>query len=267
MSIPLTLLINCIYCENTIATTKYHLTSDEIKTDLSFVLISDLHNKEFGKDNKRLVNTIKKQNPDFIAVVGDMTTREDPKLNIMTNLISQLSKLAPTYCCYGNHELSLKGEIDFISEVNKTGAVFLDNKSTTFEKNGEEILIGGLSDYPFYEFNFPEFDTKERYFWEEFGEKSKDHYTVLLHHQPEYISANAPTSDIDLILSGHTHGGVVRIPFIGGISAPNQGYFPEYDKGEYEFNHTKMIITSGLGNPNFVPRINNRAEICVININ
>ena len=89
----------------------------------------------------------------------------------------------------------------------------------------------------------------------------------MLNHEPEYISNILNDSNIDLVFCGHTHGGLVRIPFVGGMYAPNQGWFPKYDKGEFDFENTKMIITAGLGNSNFLPRINNCAEICVININ
>ncbi|MEE1220159.1 MAG: metallophosphoesterase [Ruminococcus sp.] len=264
--ILLAVLINAIYCENTIETTKYTLTSKKIKTDLSFVLISDLHNKEFGADNKRLISTIKKQAPDFIAVAGDMVVQENQDISIFKNLLTELKDIAPTYFCYGNHELALRDKIDFKSEINSTGALLLDNEYITFKKNNETFLIGGLSDFPYYEFNAPNFDTPEKHFWESFNEKSEHQYTILLHHQPEYIADIAKNSNIDLILCGHTHGGIVRLPFIGGLKAPNQSFPPKYDKGQYSLNHTEMIISSGLGNSYNLPRINNCAEICIIDI-
>lgn len=87
-----------------------------------------------------------------------------------------------------------------------------------------------------------------------------------MHHQPEYITDMVAESNVDLVLCGHTHGGLVRIPFVGGIIAPNQGLFPQYDKGEFDFNNTSMIITGGLGVSNPIPRFNNQPEICIINI-
>lgn len=265
--IAVILISNGIYCTNTIEVNTYKISSDKTSTPLHFVLISDLHNKEFGKDNCDLVQKIKEQNPDFIAVGGDMVTRYFDDDSVMKSVLTQLAQIAPTYCCLGNHELDLADKIDFKSDINSTGAVLLDNESTEFVKNGETILLGGLSDFPYYEFNAPNYDTPERYYWEDFKEQSKNNYSILLHHQPEYIGGLASDTDIDLILCGHTHGGLIDIPFIGGIFAPNQGLFPKYDKGKFDFNDTKMIISSGLGNSNPLLRINNCAEICVVDVN
>lgn len=265
--ISVTIAINGIYCTNTIEVNNYKISSDKTNANLHFVLISDLHNKEFGKDNCDLVEKIKEQKPDFIAVGGDMVTRYVNDDSVMKNVLTQLAQIAPTYCCLGNHEHDLEDTIDFKTDITSTGAVLLDNESTEFVKNGETIIIGALSDFPYYEFNAPNYDTPERYYWDEFKEQSKNNYSILLHHQPEYIGDISKGTDIDLILCGHTHGGLIDIPFVGGLFAPNQGLFPKYDKGEFDFDNTKMIISSGLGNSNPLFRINNCAEICVIDVN
>ena len=261
------LLINGIYCTNTLEIKKYNYKTEKLNTKLRIVFISDLHNKEFGEKNRDLVNKIKEQSPDFIAVGGDMVTRYFDDDSVMEELFSQISDIAPTYCVLGNHERDLSDKLDFKNDINNTGALLLDNELIEFEKNREKILIGGLSDFPYYEFDAPDYETPERYFWDNFCEKSKNNFSILLHHQPEYIGDIAKDSNIDLILCGHTHGGLIQIPFIGGLFAPNQGLFPKYDKGEFNFNDTKMIVSSGLGNSNPVPRINNCAEITVVDIN
>ena len=102
--------------------------------------------------------------------------------------------------------------------------------------------------------------------WEEFAEKAKNNFTILLHHQPEYIAEDAKKTDIDLIVCGHTHGGQIQLPFIGGVIAPNQGLFPKYDKGEFDLDGTKMIVCAGLSNTVFIPRINNQVEIGVVTV-
>lgn len=259
-------IINAFFCSNIISTKSYKLNNTKTNSSLHFVLISDLHNKEFGKNNIELVKAIKNQNPDFIAVDGDMVSKGNTDDSIMKTLLSQISKIAPTYCSLGNHELELADKISFKEDINNTGAVLLDNTSTEFVKSGKKILIGGLSDFPYYEYNAPNYDTPERYFWDDFKNKSKNQYSILLNHQPEYIADIAKNSNIDLILCGHTHGGQVQIPFIGGLYAPNQGFFPKYDYGMFEFGKTKMIISSGLGSAYAVPRINDPVEICVIDI-
>ena len=101
---------------------------------------------------------------------------------------------------------------------------------------------------------------------EEFAEKAKNNFTILLHHQPEYIAEDAKKTDIDLIVCGHTHGGQIQLPFIGGVIAPNQGLFPKYDKGEFDLDGTKMIVCAGLSNTVFIPRINNQVEIGVVTV-
>ena len=137
----------------------------------------------------------------------------------------------------------------------------------TLNINGEKILLGGMSDFPYYEYNAPDFDTPERYFWDEFKENSKDCYSILLHHQPEYLESIMQDSNVDLVMCGHTHGGAVQIPFIGGVFAPNQGFFPKYDKGEFDLYNTKMIVSAGLGDAYPILRMNNRPEISVVEIN
>lgn len=256
-----------IYSNNTLVVTEYNVLNNKLNTDLKIVLIADQHNHQFGENDIELVNKIAEQNPDIIVVDGDMVTNTLANDDVMKALLPQLVDIAPTYYCLGNHEHELQDKIDFSADISNTGTVLLDNKSTFFEKGGEKILIGGLSDFPYYDYEAPDFDNPERYFWEEFDSASKEYFSILLHHPPEYIGDMISGSNVDLVLCGHTHGGLIRIPFIGGLFAPNQGLFPKYDKGEFDFDGTTMIITAGLGNSNFLPRINNCAEICVINVN
>lgn len=268
LALFVTLVIWGVYCDNTIAITNYCVNNTKNDAKLKFVVITDLHNKEYGEKNADLAELVKEQNPDFIAVCGDMVNRGDSDTTKMKDVLEKLSKIAPTYCCLGNHERdnAAKFGTDFKSETNSTGAVLLDNEYIKFTKNGKSVLIGGLSDYPYYEFYTPDDDVPSRTLWEEFAEKAKNNFTILLHHQPEYIAEDAKKTDIDLIVCGHTHGGQIQLPFIGGVIAPNQGLFPKYDKGEFDLDGTKMIVCAGLSNPVFIPRINNQVEIGVVTI-
>lgn len=268
LALFVTLVIWGVYCDNTIAITNYSVNNTKNDAKLKFVVITDLHNKEYGEKNADLAELVKEQNPDFIAVCGDMVNRSDPDTTKMKNVLEKLADIAPTYCCLGNHERDNAAEFgtDFKSEIDSTGAVLLDDEYIKFTKNGKSVLIGGMSDYPYYEFYTPEDDVPSRTLWEEFAEKAKDNFTILLHHQPEYIAEDAKKTDIDLIVCGHTHGGQIQLPFIGGVIAPNQGLFPKYDKGEFDLDGTKMIVCAGLSNHVFIPRINNQVEIGVINI-
>ena len=268
LALFVTLVIWGIYCDNTIAITNYCVNNTKNDAKLKFVVITDLHNKEYGEKNADLAALVKEQNPDFIAVCGDMVNRGYPDTTKMKDVLEKLSKIAPTYCCLGNHERdnAAKFGTDFKSETNSTGAVLLDNEYIKFTKNGKSVLIGGMSDYPYYEFYTPDDDVPSRTLWEEFAEKAKNNFTILLHHQPEYIAEDAKKTDIDLIVCGHTHGGQIQLPFIGGVIAPNQGLFPKYDKGEFDLDGTKMIVCAGLSNTVFIPRINNQVEIGVVTI-
>lgn len=268
LALFVTLVICGIYCDNTIAITNYCVNNTKNDAKLKFVVITDLHNKEYGEKNADLAELVKEQNPDFIAVCGDMVNRGDSDTTKMKDVLEKLSKIAPTYCCLGNHERdnAAKFGTDFKSETNSTGAVLLDNEYIKFTKNGKSVLIGGMSDYPYYEFYTPDDDVPSRTLWEEFAEKAKNNFTILLHHQPEYIAEDAKKTDIDLIVCGHTHGGQIQLPFIGGVIAPNQGLFPKYDKGEFDLDGTKMIVCAGLSNTVFIPRINNQVEIGVVTV-
>lgn len=268
LALFVTLVIWGVYCDNTIAITNYCVNNTKNDAKLKFVVITDLHNKEYGEKNADLAELVKEQNPDFIAVCGDMVNRGDPDTTKMKDVLEKLSKIAPTYCCLGNHERdnAAKFGTDFKSETNSTGAVLLDNEYIKFTKNGKSVLIGGMSDYPYYEFYTPDDDVPSRTLWEEFAEQAKNNFTILLHHQPEYIAEDAKKTDIDLIVCGHTHGGQIQLPFIGGVIAPNQGLFPKYDKGEFDLDGTKMIVCAGLSNTVFIPRINNQVEIGVVTI-
>ena len=164
-----TLVIWGVYCDNTIAITNYCVNNTKNDAKLKFVVITDLHNKEYGEKNADLAELVKEQNPDFIAVCGDMVNRGDPDTTKMKDVLEKLSKIAPTYCCLGNHERdnAAKFGTDFKSETNSTGAVLLDNEYIKFTKNGKSVLIGGMSDYPYYEFYTPDDDVPSRTLWEE----------------------------------------------------------------------------------------------------
>lgn len=276
MAILLLLLIfiifiisNIIYCYNTIVIDEYNLTTDKIKTDLRIALIADLHLKEYGQDNINLVNKIREQAPDIIVLAGDFTLRESVEYEPVLKLLPQLNEIAPTYYSMGNHELPLLEKTDFEKDVCATGVHLLINKSEYFEKDGEKILIGGLKQYPYLDsINAPEKSTsEEKYFLDSFLELEKETYGILICHQPECYKWKLSEYDIDLMLSGHTHGGLIRIPGIGGLFAPEQGWYPKYDMGLFQSDTATMIVTSGLSNSNIIPRINNPGEICMININ
>ena len=267
----LSIFLSYMYtCENSLKITNYNIKTDKMHSSLKIAFISDLHRKEFRENNALLVEAIEKEKPDFIAIGGDMVKSTDTEHSVVITLLEQLVKIAPTYYAWGNHELNYAFKSDLEKDINSTGAVLLDNKMEDFSverMNGEKITIGGLTDFPYYEKYYPDFENDERYFLDAFIEQQQDKFSILLAHQPEFYFWKLNEMNIDLMLCGHTHGGVIQLPFIGGVFAPTQGFFPEYDKGFFSSGTANMIITSGLGNTVAVPRINNEPEICIININ
>jgi len=254
--------------KSTLVIKNYNIPTDKLKSSIKIAFISDLHCKEFGKNNSLLVEAIAKEEPDFIAIGGDMVNSWEKEHSVSVNLLKQLVNIAPTYYIHGNHELSYLYKDSLEKDIKSAGVTMLDNNMVDFSlKNGEKVTIGGLSGFPYYEVDAPDYDNEERHFLDAFIKQQDNNFAILLAHQPELYFWGLDEKNIDLMLCGHTHGGVVQLPFVGGVYATNQGFFPEYDKGYFSSGFANMIITSGLGNTSSVPRINNEPEICIININ
>lgn len=266
--------LELVYSNEYLRVASYDFYTDKTDAGFRIVLISDLHNKQFGKTNKRLINKISKESPDLIAVAGDMVTMWEKERDTATELLKELKKIAPVYCCLGNHERDYSDYDGLIKDIKASGAVLLDNEYTELNVGNDSILIGGLTDFPYYEFEAPRYQNENREFLDSFIEKEKDSFSILLTHQPEFYMWGLKDMNIDLMLCGHTHGGIIRLPFLGGLAAPNQGIFsgdgsilPKYDRGMYSSGSADMIVTSGLGSSTVIPRLNNPPEICVVNIN
>lgn len=273
------LFLICILCEVLFSANYLNISTYSIKTDkttASFkaVMVSDLHNKEYGKGNKKLLRKIYEQKPDIIFALGDMVNKNDKNREIALNFYSELVKIADVYCCIGNHEEGYYDTAGLKQDMKKTGVHLLENEMEKVDFTSGSIVVGTLADYPYYDWLAPDYNTPSRYFLESFIEQQKDNFSILLAHEPEYFYWQLKEKNLDLILSGHTHGGVVRLPFIGGLIAPNQGIMsghnellPKYTKGYYSSGTANIYITGGLGNSSFIPRFYNPPEISVINVN
>lgn len=252
---------------------------------LTFVLLADLHNRSFGRNNQRLVRKIKEVKPDFILAAGDIITKK--KTCIPGNAYSLMKELSlhfPIFYSYGNHEQDfedLKEQshntdnssiarlysswLSYKEQLTELGVQFLDNKSIGLMRNDKMLTITGLTlDHNFFlKRKAPVLDPKD--ITGLVGKKDRDGYHILLAHNPiyfkEYVCWGA-----DLILSGHVHGGLVRIPFIGGIISPQVRLFPKYDAGRYRENGQEMIVSRGLGTHSGMPRLFNRPELVVITL-
>jgi predicted MPP superfamily phosphohydrolase len=246
----------------------YYISSEKIPQSFSgyrIAHISDLHNTEMGEDNEKLLNMIKDAKPDIIAITGDMIDSYNTNIDIALRFAREAVKIAPCFYVTGNHEARISEYDYLITGLEEIGVIVLDNDKIELEDSGESITLLGVkdpsfqSDYLFGDSETIMADTLDNLMHEE------DKYSILLSHRPELFHIYVD-NNIDLVLSGHAHGGQFRIPFIGGIVAPNQGLFPKYDAGLFGEKETNMIVSRGIGNSIIPFRFNNPPEIIIIEL-
>ena len=267
-------IITTIFSNVCIKLSQYTIKLSVFSGSAKVVVISDLHGREYGKDNKRLLSKISEQQPDAIFVVGDMLDDGDEESDFSKtqNLLFALLDIAPVYLSYGNQEKEYSGDIldSFRNAISEKGIIVLDDSFVDCELNDQEIRIGGTMGHAFpFGRTMEEFESSDEYIFLKYMEKT-DAPTIVLAHMPDtfiFNGAHNYWSNIDLVVSGHTHGGVVRLPFAGGLYAPMQGLFPEYDYGFFMLGEKmQMAITSGLSGYKLVPRFLNLPEICVLTL-
>lgn len=253
-----------------ITKSEYTVESDRVKSEIKIAVVSDLHNMNFLNDNKGVVKKIQSEEPDIIAVVGDMIDEYAENSENTLNVMTALPDIAPTYYSMGNHDKLFSDYTSYITEVENSGVIVLDDKTDKITIGENEITLLGLSGYSFGEVENPAYTALLKELCE------NDSLRLMLCHYPEFSQWFFERdlyyeSDFELMLSGHTHGGLVRIPYIGGVFAPNQGFFPEYTKGMYYVdkenkNPYNMLVTSGLGQDKRFIRLNNFPEIAFITV-
>lgn len=241
--------------------TGYELDSKKIQEKFKIVQLTDLHNMEFGDKNRRLINKIDKLQPNLVCMVGDMLNRDDESLTVVTDLIKQLAEKYKVFFSLGNHETDYEKNFstDLKRPLEEAGAVVLDNEYQEIEINGNKMYIGGISSYGLIE---PSGDGSEYRFMKEF--EQLDGFKLLMCHIPAgmLLWKGLETWNVDLVLSGHEHGGQIILPVIGPLFSQDEGFFPTYTSGQYEIAGHTLILSRGLGNSNrFVPRFNNIPEI------
>ncbi len=253
--------------------TEYTYRSGKLTDSFRIAVISDLHSIEYGDNNSQLIEKIKAQSPDAVFMAGDFVNKYDERHDHVTHLIKELSAFAPVYFSLGNHEgkyMAAQGS-GLIDDVKEAGAIFLDLDYTDVEINGQDVRIGGMVDYAFAldstNSTNPQTMKKEVYsFLCEFQNSEK--LKIMLAHRPDsfVLGQASKTWDVDLVISGHTHGGQVRLPYLGGLYASDQGLMPDYVYGFYKKDKVDIIISSGLGSGfTWVPRFNNPPEVVMIN--
>lgn len=266
--ILLSLISYYLYYENNmLQVSNYVITSDKIPKEFNnykIVQISDFHNTKSKKLHNSLVKEISNIKPNIIVITGDFIDANKTDINTSINFIKKIKDIAPIYYITGNHEASIESYNKLKEELINNNVTILDDKVEALENNNTPINLIGLDDPAF---------NKDPYRDDKTTIKDdlkmitydKTQYTILLSHRPELIDTYTE-ENFDLVLSGHAHGGQIRIPFLGGLVAPNQGFLPKYTSGIYEKNDTKMIVSRGIGNSIIPFRINNRPELVVINL-
>ncbi|AFQ26184.1 metallophosphoesterase [Bacillus thuringiensis] len=254
---------------NLISITEVKITSSKIPSSFKgykILQISDLHNKKFGDNQDVLIQKIKSIDPDIIAITGDLIDSKSYDAEVSMQLIREIVKKYPVYFVTGNHEQWSGKYNNLEKELKKYDVNVLRNEHVGIRKGEQEINLLGIDDPEFVTGNRDEGNIIIDEIKKAKIEMQPDKYNVLLSHRPEFIKEYT-NERLHLVLSGHAHGGQVRLPFIGGLVAPNQGVLPKYTAGLYVEQNTSMVVSRGLGNSIIPQRILNRPEIVVVQLN
>ncbi|MCT1903077.1 metallophosphoesterase [Oceanobacillus sojae] len=226
-------------------------------TELKVLQITDVHSRVFGTENAAVLEKVKELDADIIVLTGDLIDRKTENLEIALQLAEELVRINPdTYFVTGNHEHENPEKEAFLAGLEDRGIIILNNENTQFEKGGQLFNIVGVNDV----------STEHEDMTLAFADLDTDKYTILLSHAPIVVQ-KYPDVDADIVLSGHTHGGQVRLPFIGALVAPDEGLLPELQKGVYPLGDERYLyIDSGLGTSALPLRFLNQSQISLITI-
>lgn len=250
--------IFCYWQNNALMVSCYTVCSEKLAQGLSgcrIAQISDLHSKEFGKGNKRLLKRLEQEKPDWIVITGDIVDSNHGDMAVALDFVAEAVKIAPVYYVTGNHEywLEEKDRERLLSGIEASGAVILDDEAVLLEKDGGAFYLIGLDNRHLKD------DTLKSIT----GNLKTGFLEVLLAHKPDNF-AQYTQNGVDLVFSGHVHGGQIRLPFVGGLLDPGGGFSPKYSASMYQDRDAVMIVSRGLGNSTVPLRICNRPELVVV---
>lgn len=262
------LVLLIIYIDNeTLGITQYNISDPEIPDGFDgyrIAQVADLHNTEFGDHNEALLNLLAECEPDIIVFTGDQADSRKTDLDVVVEFAKQALLIAPCYLVTGNHEGSIPETSELNTTLKELGVTVLEDEMVTLHSAGDTLSLIGVDD-----------PTRKNRFLEIGQQAAMDEalaslcptaegYSILLSHRPEYLELYAKYG-VDLVLSGHAHGGQLRIAG-QGIFDPHQGLFPKYDAGLYTMENTTLVLSRGLGNSVFPWRINNPPELVVVEL-
>ena len=265
--IVIILIICIIYSGRTLEVDQYKMYSLKLPEEFKgyrILQLSDLHSKQIGKENEKLIAKIEEINPDIIVMTGDMMDIRDKNYDVLFALCEKLTSKYPVYYIFGNHEQSIDTNkvSSFVNELKNRGITVLNNEKITLTKDVQSInMYGLLPDKKMYRQNI----WQEQDMLNKFGELDDSKFNILLSHNPIFFDVYAKWG-ADLILAGHIHGGNVRIPFIGGIFSPDISLFPKYSKGMYQSNSSTMVVSAGLSEGTLKIRLFNPLHLAIIEL-
>lgn len=271
IAVILCLLISAWDC-NRFVTAEYEIESDKVTKPCKFVLLSDLHNKSYGKDHEKLIDRIDDISPDAVLVAGDMLTasRGQPA-GVSLSLMRQLAAHYRIYYGMGNHEQRMEqypeyyGTTydDYVVKLREMGIEPLINESTYLSEYNVAVC-GSMIDMCYYK-KFRKYPMDEHYLTKLLGEPREDACQILIAHTPQYFEEYAAWG-ADVVVSGHVHGGIVCLPVLGGVLSPNMTLFPKYDGGQFTRGRATMILSRGLGTHTIPVRVFNPGELVVLTL-
>lgn len=270
--------IGYLYRENhRFVITRYQLTSAKLnglEEPVKIAVLTDLHNHQYGKENEKLIAALEKEHPDAVLVAGDLIiAKPGRETKDALELMKKVAAKYPVYYANGNHEYRMKiytevyGETyqTYKAELNKCGVVLLENEHASITLKGQKFEIFGLEIEREYYKRFVKRKLPESYLEDRLGNAKDGQFKILLAHNPLYFDAYQNWG-ADLTLSGHIHGGIVNLPFFGGLASPQIELFPKYDAGLFKKHGRYMVQSRGLGTHTINVRINNPAELVAITL-
>lgn len=264
ITVPILILAVNIVRNRNFSVSFYQIRSDKVSDNIRIVELADLHSKEFGKDNSKLVSKIKALQPDLIVYAGDMMNYEDGDYSVLFALSDQLGEIAPIYACFGDDELDqyLFSDRQFVEKLTSHSVNLLSNEAVDVEVNNSVIQLIAVSD------DLKQFDIETnnaKKFLENL--ESTNNCRICLTHYPELFLEKLLNRGIDVAFTGHAHGGLIRLPRIGGLYSNGEGFFPKFTAGVVQTEDgTQVVVSRGLGDSGSIPRINNEPELVVVDI-
>lgn len=241
---------------------RYEVASQKLPESFDgfkIVQLSDLHGAEFGEDGMELVDKVKELEPDIIALTGDFVTDEGD-LAAVEKLAARLVKLCPVYFISGNHEFGSGLAVKVRNILERAGVKYLSNEYLTINRGDDEILLGGVEDPLAYADMLSPDELAQK-----MNDAAPDAFKILLGHR-NYWMTEYPELPVDLIFCGHAHGGLIRIPGVGGLIGTDRRLFPDFDAGQFNNGRYTLIVSRGLGNSVPIPRVFNRPEIVCVEL-